>query len=91
MLTCQFVFRAYVPACLGYLRGHVPTCLACLRAHVPSCFRGVTRNNKSKFSMTCFTQIFRTFSLSFSSEIKLYMKSSQQAVMSLETFILRIQ
>ena len=41
--------------------------------------------------MTCFPSIFGTFSLSFSYEIKLDMKSAQKAGMSLETFLLKIQ
>ena len=78
MLTYFVSLRVYVPTCLACLHSHVPTCLAYLRAHVPyvpKCSRAMTLNNKNKFSVTCFTQIFGIFSLPFSCEIKLYMKS----------------
>ena len=79
VLTCS---RGNVPCvltCQRTLRAYVLTCLTCLHAHVlcvPKCSRAITSNNKSKFSMTCFTKIFGTFSLSFSWEIKLYVKST---------------
>ena len=76
--TCFVSLRLYVSTCLACLHSHVPTCLACLRAQVScvsKCSRAITLNNKNKFSMTCFTQIFDIFSLSFPCEIKFYMKS----------------
>ena len=87
------------------LRTHFPTCLACSRAHVPyvltrsrvnvpcmsTCSHTITSNNKNKLSVKFSTQIFGTFSLSFSCVIKLYMKSARQAGMSLEASTLRIQ
>ena len=75
VLTCQRVLHAHVFKSQRALRAYV---LTCSRAKVPcmcSCSRTITSNNKNKFSMTCFTQIFGTFSSSFSCEIKLYMKS----------------
>ena len=76
--TSLVCFRGHVPTCLSCLCAHVPTCLTCLRGHVPcvpNCSCGITSNNKNKFSMTCFTYIFGTFSLSFLWKIKLYMNS----------------
>ena len=84
--SCFMCLHAPVPMCLVCLHAHVSTCLACLRAHVPfvltclhanvpcvhKCSCVITSNNKNKFSMTCFTYIFGTFSLSFSWEIKLF-------------------
>ena len=58
VLTSQCVFRAYVFTCFVCLRAHVP----CL----PKCLHAITSNNKKKFSVTCFTYIFGTFSLFFS-------------------------
>ena len=94
LLTGQLVLRAYVLTCQHASGALVLMCLTCSQSNVPfvpTCSRAVTSNNKNKFSMTCFTYIFGTFLLSFSGELKLYMKSARQAGMSLEIFILRIQ
>ena len=58
VLTCQHTLCAYVPTCLAYLHAHMP--------YMPKCSHAITSNNKNKFSMTSFTQISGTFSLSFS-------------------------
>ena len=83
VLTCSRALHVYVLTCPACSRAHVLTCLTCSRA--------ITSNNKIKLGITCFTQIFGTFSLSFSCEIKLHIKSVRQAGMPLKTFILRIQ
>ena len=75
MLTCQRVLHAYVLTCQRTLRICVLTCSRAYVPCVPKCSRAITSINKCKVSMTCFTLIFGTFSLSFSWEIKLYMKS----------------
>ena len=101
VLICWGVLHANVPHVLTCLHGNVASMLMCSCANMPymlmysyvnvpcmsMCSHARTSNNKNKFSMTCFTKIFDTFSC----EIKLYMKSAQQAEMSLETFILIIQ
>ena len=83
VLTCSranvscVLIRAHVSTCLAYLRAHVPSVLTCSLANVPclsKCSRDIN-SNKNKFSVACFTKIFGTFSLSFSWEIKLYLKS----------------
>ena len=94
VLTWSRVLCAYVPTCLPCLRANVSYVLTCLRVNVPcvlTCSRAITSNNKKKFSVTYFPEILDTFSLSFSYEIKLYMKSAWRAGMSLETSILRTQ
>ena len=59
------------PTELRTLRAHVPCVpmrLAYLRArmpYVPKCSRAITSNNKNKFSVTCFAEIFETFSVFF--------------------------
>ena len=81
--TCLACLRAHVSTYLACLCAQVSTCFACSRPNVPcvlkcsrtcvpKCSRAITSNNKNKFSMTCFTYIFGTFSLSFSWEIKLF-------------------
>ena len=94
VLTGPRVIMPCVLTCSRALHVYVLTCPACSRAHVLTCFtcsRAITSNNKIKLGITCFTQIFGTFSLSFSCEIKLHIKSVRQAGMPLKTFILRIQ
>ena len=62
VLTCS---RANVPCLLMSSRANVPCVLSWLRANVPSvptCSLTVTLYNKNKLSITCFTQIFGTFS-----------------------------
>ena len=68
VLPCQRALRAYVLTCQCVLRAHAPYALTCSHANVlcvPTFLRAITSNNKNKFSMKCFTQIFGTFSLSF--------------------------
>ena len=82
-----------MPCMLSCLRANVANVLKCSRPNmfcVPTFSRAISSYNKIKFLMTCFTYIFNTFSLSFSSEMKLYMKSARQAGISRETFVLRI-
>ena len=94
-LTCSRALRAqvlYVLRCQRALRASVPCMLSCSRdnvSYVPSCLCvptrscAITSNMKNiKFSMTCFSYIFGIFSLSFSCEIKLYLKNPRQAGMS---------
>ena len=73
VLTCQRVLRAYVLTCQRALRDYVLTCLAWLRAHV-SCVHTCSRAN-----VPCVSKCLRAKRLikllSFSWEIKLYMKS----------------
>ena len=93
-LTCSRALHTNVLYVLVCTFANVPICQACSHANmlcVPTCSHPVTSNNKSKFLITYFTQIFGTFSLIFSCEVKLCMKSAQQAGISLEAFILRIQ
>ena len=85
-LTCS---RANVSCMLTCLHANVPCVLTCSRVLRAQLI--ITSDNKNKLSMTCFTQIFGTFCLSFSCEIKLHMKRARQVGISLETFILRIQ
>ena len=85
-LTCQLVLRTYVLASLTCSRDHVLKFLMCsranvfLRAYVFICYNFKYRK---KFSII--------FSLSFSCEIKLCLKSPRQAGMSLEAFFGGIQ
>ena len=93
VVTYSGVKESYVLTCKRALRSHV---LTVLYAYVPTrfaCFlaRCYNFNQQKKFSLTCVTQIVDTFSLPFFCEIKLYVKKSRQAGISLETFILRIQ
>ena len=94
-LTCSRALRAqvlYVLRCQRVLRASVPCMLSCSRdnvSYVPSCLCvptrscAITSNMKNiKFSMTCFSYIFGIFSLSFSCEIKLYLKNPRQTGMS---------
>ena len=74
VLTCKHALYAYMLTCLVCLRVHMHIYNVCLTAHVLK-LCAITSNNKNKFSMTCFTYTFHTFSLSFSWEIKLYMTS----------------
>ena len=63
--TCLACSRANVPCVLMSSHANVPCVLSWLRANVssvPTCSSTVTSNNKNKFSITCFTQIFGTFS-----------------------------
>ena len=84
MPTCLTCLRANVPACLACLRAHVPTCLAWLRANVPcmvTCSRVLRAYvlTCSRANVPCVSKCLRAKLLikllSFSWEIKLYMKS----------------
>ena len=76
VLTCQCGLHA--------LRANVPTCLVCLRAHVLQ-----LQIIKISFQWQVLLRFLVHF-LSFSCEVKVYMKSARQAGMSLKTFTLRI-
>ena len=81
VLRCQRVLRASVPCMLSCSRDNVSYVPSCLCVPTRSC--AITSNMKNiKFSMTCFSFIFGIFSLSFSCEIKLYLKNPRQAGMS---------
>ena len=86
VLPCSRANVRCVRTCLRVNVSYVLTCLCANAPCVPTCSRAITLNNKSKFSMTCFTQIFDTFSLSFSCEIKLYPKNARQVEFS-STFL----
>ena len=84
VLTCSRALRAYVLTCLACLRAHVLRCsranvpcvLTCSRVNVsckPKCSRAITSNNKNKFQWHVLLRFLLLF-LSFSCEIKLYMK-----------------
>ena len=90
--TCLTCSSANVHCVLTCSHANVASVLQCSRANVPyvlTCKTCITSNNKNKFSMTCFPQIFGTFSLPFSCKIRLYMKIIRRNG-ELE-FILRIQ
>ena len=78
VLTCLAGLRTYFPTYLACLCAHVRTCLAfsstnvlCMLTGSHAITSGYNTNNKNKFSITCFPQIFGTFSFPFSCEIKL--------------------
>ena len=56
--TCLACLRAHVSTYLACLRAHVPTWLARLVAHVSTYSCAITTNNKNKFSVICFPNIF---------------------------------